>query len=118
MKKEREKVLENLKNQLAKRVKTLRKLKNLTQEDIGARSGISYKYIGEIERGDVNPSLDVLSKIAQGFNTSLKDLLDFDKSQRGLHKEDILYTLSKSELETIREALTILHRVFKNNTLV
>lgn len=107
--------MENLKKLFAKRIRTLRKLKNLTQEEIGARSGISYKYIGEIERGEVNPSLDVLCKIAQGFNTSLSDLLDFSESQRGLHKKDILYSISKSEFETVREALTILKRVFKNN---
>lgn len=112
MKKEKE--LENLRKLFAKKIWTLRTLNNLTQEEIGARSGISYKYIGEIERGEVNPSLDVLGKIAQGFNTTLKDLMDFSESKDGLHKENMFYSLSKSACETVRKALTILQKFFKN----
>ncbi|MBI4680030.1 MAG: helix-turn-helix transcriptional regulator [Nitrospirae bacterium] len=29
-----------------------------TQEELGEKAGLSYKFVGEIERGEVNPSLD------------------------------------------------------------
>ena len=105
--------MENLKKLLAKRIKALRKLKNLTQEETGERSGISCKYIGELEREQVNPSLDILCKIAHGFDMSLKDLLDFPENQKGLYRENILYPLSRNEFETVGEALKILQRIFK-----
>lgn len=105
--------MKNLNKQFAKRIKTLRKLKNITQEELGGKTGVSYKYIGEIERGEVNPSLDILGKIAKGFEVSLKDLMDYSDNKKGLHKDDILHPLSKSEVETVKNALGILGKVFK-----
>ena len=39
---------------------------------------------------------------------------DFSESKEGLHKENMLYSLSKSECETVRKALIILQKIFKN----
>jgi len=75
---------------------------------------MSYKYISEIERGEVNTSMDGPGEIAQGFDTTLKKLMDFYESKEDLHKENIFYSLSGSECEIVREALIILQKIFKN----
>lgn len=36
----------------------------MTQEELGSKADISYKFIGEVERGQQNPSFDTLDKIA------------------------------------------------------
>lgn len=108
-------VLKDLSKQFAKRIRTLRKLKKLTQEELGARSDVSYKYLGKIERCEVNPSLDILGKIAKGFEVSLKDLMDVSETSNGLNKENIVYPLSKNEFKIVRDALEILERVFKKD---
>lgn len=50
------KSIDNIRRGLGKRIRTLRRLKTLTQEELGEKAGLSYKFVGEIERGEVNPS--------------------------------------------------------------
>ncbi|MBS1259245.1 MAG: hypothetical protein MAG551_02312 [Candidatus Scalindua arabica] len=40
--------------------------------------------------------------------------MDFSEGKNGLHKENKFYSLSKSDNETVRKALTILQTVFKS----
>jgi transcriptional regulator with XRE-family HTH domain len=52
------------KRDLGRRIRALRRLRGLTQEQLGERSGVSAKYISELERGVRNPSLETLVKVA------------------------------------------------------
>jgi len=64
--------------QLGKRVRELRAAKKLTQEELAGRSGISLKYIQQIE--GKNPSslgLVKLQELANGFSMPLWELLKF-----------------------------------------
>ncbi|MBI4378760.1 MAG: helix-turn-helix domain-containing protein [Nitrospinae bacterium] len=38
----------------------MRKSRGFTQEELGEKAGLSYKFIGELERGEENVSLDSL----------------------------------------------------------
>lgn len=60
-----------MQNQLA----TLRKEKNLTQEELALAAGVTRNYISKIENGnDVNVSLKVLSAIAKKLNVKISDI--------------------------------------------
>jgi transcriptional regulator with XRE-family HTH domain len=61
---------------LGKRIRTLRKRRGLTQEGLAEKIGTSSKYIGEIERGRVNFSVDIAEKIAGGLDVGLPELFD------------------------------------------
>jgi len=61
-----------------RRVRALRKLRGMTQEGLAVRSGVSTKFIGEIERGLANPSLDVLERLARAFSLPSWELLRFE----------------------------------------
>ncbi len=63
------------------RLKQCRKLAGLTQETLAERAGVCSKYIGEIERGRKNPSLDVLQKLASALNIELSDFLSFSERE-------------------------------------
>lgn len=63
--------------QFGKNLKTLRQKENLTQKEFALKSGLHINYIGMIERGERNPSLINLNKIAKGLNISLSELLKF-----------------------------------------
>lgn len=67
----------NLSNDFGKRVKQLREELTLTQEEFGYRCNLQASHISQIERGEKNPTLDTIYKIANGFNLSLPQLLDF-----------------------------------------
>jgi transcriptional regulator with XRE-family HTH domain len=47
----------------------------LSQEKLAEKADLSYKYLGEVERGLVNISLDSLVRIARALGVRLRDLL-------------------------------------------
>lgn len=54
---------------VAKNVRRLRKERGLTQEQLAHEVGIDLTYLGGIERGRRNPSVEVLGRIAHALNT-------------------------------------------------
>lgn len=59
---------------LGKRIKDLRIEKNLTQESLAEKVGVDRSYMGFLERGEKNPTLKNLVKIAEAFKISLSEL--------------------------------------------
>ncbi len=57
------------------KVKQLRKERDLTQEELATRIGVSAAYIGFIEQKQRTPSMKTADKIARALRVSLKDLL-------------------------------------------
>jgi transcriptional regulator with XRE-family HTH domain len=53
----------------------------ITQEKLGERAGVSGKLVGQIERGDGNPTLDVIMGLAAGLNTAPEKLLHFEEDK-------------------------------------
>ena len=95
---------DNVARELGKRIKALRKLKGLTQEELGEKSGLSYKFIGEIERGEVNPSLNSLRQIAKSLDLPVRELFPQAK--------EILPQFSSQDIQLIKKVLKLLNRVF------
>ena len=60
-----------------KRVRSLRLAKGLTQVQLGEIANFDRNYIGMIERGERNPSLINLHRIAKALNISLSELFDY-----------------------------------------
>jgi len=56
---------------LGKRIRQLRLLTGLSQEKFAARAGLDRTYYAGIERGERNPSIKQLAKIARALNVSL-----------------------------------------------
>ena len=52
---------------LGSNVRRIRGEDGLTQEELAARAGLSTNYIGEIERGQRNPSVKVLFAVAKAL---------------------------------------------------
>lgn len=54
----------------------LRLEKGLTQEKLAYGVGIAKSYVGYIERGEANPTLETLFLIAEGLDCDIKTLVD------------------------------------------
>lgn len=54
----------------------IRKEKNVTQEDLIEKTGLTLSQIGRIERAEVNTSISMIALIAKGLQILPKDLLD------------------------------------------
>ena len=56
---------------LGSRIKELRNAKNFTQEQVADRIGVSRQKYARIEKGVNSITLDILSKVAEGFDGPL-----------------------------------------------
>lgn len=53
------------------RVRKLREAAGLTQEELGARSNLTPKFISKVENGHANPSIGVVARLCVGLNLPL-----------------------------------------------
>ena len=60
--------------QLGMRIKYLRSLKKWSQEDLALEADVNKNYISDLERGERNPTVKVLEKIAKAFDITLSEL--------------------------------------------
>src|SRR5216684_1939014 len=102
--------MSQLREKLGKRIKYLRDQRKWTQEQLGEKAGLTYKYIGQIERAEVSPSLETLEKLAKAFGMAISKLLNFEQRTLGKTKEDIFQEFSNREIETIKKAIEVLKR--------
>ena len=62
---------------LAKRIKELRKLHKFTQDDLAYNSNIARSTLGNIETAQNDITFTKLNNIAEAFNMSLSEFLNF-----------------------------------------
>ncbi len=71
-------------DKLAKRLKELRKIRNLTQKDVSLKAGLSPRSYQGLELCETQPKLNTLIALADIFNVSLDFLVgregDFNDS--------------------------------------
>jgi transcriptional regulator with XRE-family HTH domain len=60
---------------VGQKIRAHRKRAEWSQEKLAEKASLSYKYLGEVERGDVNVSLDSLMRIARALKVKLRDLV-------------------------------------------
>ena len=58
------------------RIQELRKKNNLTQSELAEKIGLSTNFIGMVERGERNTSVDKIFKLAKAFNISLAQFFE------------------------------------------
>lgn len=63
--------------ELAKRVKELRNRKGFSQEELAENSGLSLRTIQRIENGETEPRGDSLKRLANAFNVSPDEIVDW-----------------------------------------
>jgi len=64
-----------LRLRLAHNLRALRKARGLSQEGLANLSGLHYTYIGGIERGERNLSVDNIGRLAEALGLDAVDLL-------------------------------------------
>lgn len=59
---------------LGKRIRELRKARGLSQEMLANEAGVDRSYMGNIERGENNPTVTSIVKIAKGLKVEVGEL--------------------------------------------
>lgn len=101
---------------LGRRIRSLRNVKGWSQQELGNEADINYKFLGEIERGQKNPSFNILVKIALALEVDLPELFQFeheilDREKIESQIEKILKTIADDDLRQILLVLRVLYPV-------
>lgn len=62
---------------VGERIRSFRTAQKLSQEELALISELHPAYIGKVERGEKCPTIETLSKIAEGLKIPLPRLVDF-----------------------------------------
>jgi transcriptional regulator with XRE-family HTH domain len=99
---------------LGERIRYLRKQKNLSLEKLGELADIHTNYVGAIERGEKNITIESLIKISIGLEVTLEELFRYIEP---MDKEDdlnsIVQILSNRSSEDLSLALKLIKSVFE-----
>lgn len=107
--------MENITKLLGKRIRYLRHLREMTQQDLGERADVSYKYVGAIERGEKNPTLDNLAKIAKALDVKLFELFIFEHEVDNVKilKDGIDDLLDKATSKEVKMVYRVIEALLK-----
>ncbi len=89
---------------LGLRIRFYRKRKGLSQEKLAELCKLHPSYVGQIERGEKNITIEILYRLSRGLETSMADLLQDldlpDSSENRILSEiyDSLFQLSHRDL--------------------
>ncbi len=102
--------MQNIRIILGKKVRKLRQEMEWSQEELGERANLHPTYVGGIERGERNVSLENLSRLAAAFHLSLSELFEFpgQESAREAVESSIHLLLRKQEEQTLEFFLEFL----------
>ena len=101
--------MENLHKQVENKIRALRKAQGLSQEHLAEQASLRPTYIGEIERGETNPSLTTLQSIADALRINIGDLIPSPTLKEPTTETELLTSqilgLVRSEPPHIQKAL-------------
>lgn len=94
----------------------LRKKRGLSQAALGKKIGTSGDVVGRYERGDIKPSIDVVTKIADELEISIDFLVgktnqEFDK--KAIHRLELISELPDKNKEFVLNMIDMALRDFK-----
>ncbi|MCE3021237.1 helix-turn-helix domain-containing protein [Staphylococcus pasteuri] len=70
------------------KLKNLRKIKNLTQEELAERTDLSKGYISQIESQNASPSMETFLSILEVLGTSASDFFKESEQQKVIYKKE------------------------------
>jgi transcriptional regulator with XRE-family HTH domain len=98
---------------LGRRLQRLRRLRGLTQEQLAERIDINPKYLSSVERGEENPTLDLLLRLGEGLQVELPELFQYAQEGESRDRlrqqmERLVANLSEEELRRVVRVLEAL----------
>lgn len=83
--------MNQLDKNIATNLKRIRKSRNMSLDMMSEQTGVSKSMLGQIERGESNPTVNTIGKIVEGIRISFEDLITTPpKKVEILEKKDIL----------------------------
>ncbi|MBQ2942714.1 MAG: helix-turn-helix transcriptional regulator [Clostridia bacterium] len=94
------------------RIKLLRRDKNITQEQLAEKTGVSTEHISRIETGSFRPSIALIEKLSEALDVSEKLLL-FGENESPFPKNSLASKIEALPLEK-RKAIELIIDLIEN----
>lgn len=69
----------NIEKHFGLRIRELRMMQEISQEELAWRCQLSKNYVSDVERGTRNVSLKAIEKFAKGLDVRIEDLFHFER---------------------------------------
>ena len=99
--------MSELSREIGQRIRNYRTQQKLSQEELAEKCGLHPTYIGQVERGEKNATIESISKIAAGLSVSLSTLFENIESTASSDKScaakayELIQSLPKTSQEKI-----------------
>lgn len=87
----------DIQKNMGKNIKTIREQKKITLDSAAKLTGVSRSMLAQIEKGEVNPTISILWKIANGYKVSFTSLVKYNASPLLIKSEDVIPLIENDE---------------------
>jgi len=84
---------------IGERIRNLRQLSNLTQEELAERAGLTKGFISQIERDQTSISLDSLVKMLEALDENISDFFQEASQEKIAYREKDRVAIEKEKIE-------------------
>ncbi len=106
--------MSNSLEKIGSKIRKVRTSNNLSQQKMAEIAGISYKYLGEIERGQVNLSVEILLKISNALHVDPSEILTKENTEQD-NLSRAKFLLSELSEQDIKRAIDLLEVLKKHS---
>jgi len=89
--------MEHIKEELGRNLKRIRQERGLSLDKIAALTGVSKAMLGQIERGESNPTVTTLWKIANGLRISFSSLISTERPSVAVIKKSAVDSIEEND---------------------
>ena len=97
-------------------VKKHRAKRGITRKLLASLSGISIRYLAQLEAGKANPTISILKNIAYALNMSLSDML-FENEYNEIQLGTLDKKFSEFSSEQVKKVHSLVESIYRENTV-
>jgi len=99
-----------------RKIRAIRKSEKSSREKLAERAGINANYLGEIERGEKWPSLQIISALAKALGVSSSEFFNNESQETNLNqlKSKIRQMIETKKIDEVQRAHRILKALFES----
>lgn len=98
-----------------RRIRAIREAASLSREVVAEKADINVNYLGEIERGEKWPSLEVIEQLAKALSVSPPAFFEFEAEEiePSILLGKLQHALANRNTEQLQQALRVLRALFQ-----
>jgi transcriptional regulator with XRE-family HTH domain len=97
------------------RIRSLREAADISRERAAENADINANYLGEIERGEKWPSIEVIQRLAGALNVSPAAFFEFEGEEKDASalRSKLQELLARRNIEQLQQAMRVLRALFQ-----